>query len=73
MLVLWRRRGQRSVQQISRYVATIRGQFLQHSFVQPHKEKSDLIITNNDRFDENIHVLTDIISKNLELKNEPKI
>ncbi|MBK9590072.1 MAG: hypothetical protein IPO32_00815 [Crocinitomicaceae bacterium] len=34
-----------------------------HSFVQPHKEKSDLIITNNDRFDENIHVLTDIISK----------
>ncbi|MBK6526774.1 MAG: AAA family ATPase [Crocinitomicaceae bacterium] len=44
-----------------------------HSFVQPHKEKSDLIITNNDRFDENIHVLTDIISKNLELKNEPKI
>lgn len=43
------------------------------SFVQPHKENSDLIITNNDRFDENIHVLTEIISKNLELKNEPKI
>lgn len=44
-----------------------------HNFVQPHKEKSDLIITNNDRFDENIHVLTEIISKNLELKNEPKV
>lgn len=44
-----------------------------HNFVQPHKEKSDLIITNNDQFDENIHVLTEIISKNLELKNEPTI
>jgi uridine kinase len=44
-----------------------------HNFVQPHKEKSDLIITNNEHFDENIHVLTDIIFKNLELKNEPKV
>ncbi|MBK9593548.1 MAG: hypothetical protein IPO32_19295 [Crocinitomicaceae bacterium] len=41
--------------------------------LQPHKEKSELKNTNNDRFGENIHVLTDIISKNLELKNEPKI
>ena len=43
------------------------------NFVQPHKEKSDLVITNNDTFDSNIHVLTDVISKNLELNNEPKV
>lgn len=44
-----------------------------HNFVQPHKELSDLIITNNDCFDDNIHVLTEVISQKLELKNEPKV
>lgn len=44
-----------------------------HSFVRPHKEASDLVITNNEQFDDNIHVLTEVISKNLELNNEPKV
>jgi len=44
-----------------------------HNFVRPHKEVSDLIITNNAHFDENIHVLTEVIAKKLELKNEPKV
>lgn len=44
-----------------------------HNFVQPYKEKSDLIITNNSAFDENIHVLTDVILSKLNTANEPKI
>lgn len=42
------------------------------NFVKPHKEVSNLVITNNDQFDENIHVLTDVISAKLELNNETK-
>lgn len=42
-------------------------------FVRPHKNQADLIITNNEAFDDNIHVLTEVIAKNLELKNEPKV
>jgi len=43
------------------------------NYVRPFKESSSLIITNNDHFDENIHTLTDVISKNLFLKNEPSV
>ena len=31
------------------------------NFVKPYKEEADLIITNNDKFDENIHILTSVI------------
>lgn len=43
------------------------------NYVRPFKESSSLIITNNEAFDENIHTLTDVISKNLFLKNEPSV
>jgi uridine kinase len=43
------------------------------NYVRPFKESSSLIITNNEHFDENIHTLTDVISKNLFLKNEPSV
>lgn len=36
------------------------------NFVQPYKEEADLIITNNERFDENIHILTSVIHQNLD-------
>ena len=35
-------------------------------FVLPYKSKADLIITNNESFDENIHILTSVIHKNLD-------
>lgn len=35
-------------------------------FVQPYKSKAKLIITNNDSFDENIHILTSVIHQNLD-------
>ena len=35
-------------------------------FVRPYKPLADLIITNNEHFDENIHVLTDIIHQNID-------
>ncbi len=44
-----------------------------HSFVQPHKETANLIITNNEQFDDNIHVLTEVIASKLNLQNEPKV
>jgi uridine kinase len=36
------------------------------TFVLPYKSKSDLIITNNKAFDENIHILTSVIHQNLD-------
>ena len=36
------------------------------NFVRPYKRESDLIITNNESFDENIHILTSIIHKNID-------
>jgi uridine kinase len=35
------------------------------SFVKPYKTEADLIITNNQAFDENIHILSSVIHKNL--------
>ncbi|HIP37641.1 MAG TPA: uridine kinase [Crocinitomix sp.] len=35
-------------------------------FVEPYKSMSDLIITNNEYFDDNIHVLTDAIHRNID-------
>ncbi len=35
-------------------------------FVRPYKLLADLIITNNEHFDENIHVLTDVIHQNID-------
>lgn len=35
-------------------------------FVRPYKLLADLIITNNEHFDENIHVLTDIIHQHID-------
>jgi len=35
-------------------------------FVRPYKQLADLIITNNEHFDENIHVLTDVIHQNID-------
>jgi uridine kinase len=35
-------------------------------FVLPYKSKADLIITNNNSFDENIHILTSVIRQNLD-------
>ena len=35
-------------------------------FVRPYKPLADLIITNNEHFDENIHVLTDVIHQNID-------
>jgi uridine kinase len=35
-------------------------------FVRPYKPLADLIITNNEHFDENIHVLTDIIHQKID-------
>jgi len=35
-------------------------------FVRPYKPLADLIITNNEHFDENIHVLTDIIHQHID-------
>ncbi|MBK8928010.1 MAG: hypothetical protein IPM74_19435 [Crocinitomicaceae bacterium] len=34
-----------------------------HNFILPHKDASDLVITNNESFDENIHTLTSVIAK----------
>ena len=34
-------------------------------FVQPYKKEADLIITNNEAFDENIHILSSVIEKNI--------
>ncbi|UKN00628.1 AAA family ATPase [Paracrocinitomix mangrovi] len=36
------------------------------SFVKPYMKQVDLVITNNDRFDENIHILTSVIHQNLD-------
>ncbi len=36
------------------------------NFVKPYKEQADLIITNNEQFDENIHILTSVIHDNLD-------
>lgn len=36
------------------------------NFVRPYKPQADLIITNNERFDENIHILTSVIHQNLD-------
>ncbi len=36
------------------------------NYVRPYKPIVDLIITNNEYFDENIHVLTDIIHQNID-------
>lgn len=36
------------------------------NFVRPHKSEADLIITNNESFDENIHILTSVIHQNLD-------
>lgn len=44
-----------------------------HNFILPHKDASDLVITNNESFDENIHILTSVIAKKLELTDEPKV
>ena len=35
------------------------------NYVRPYKSESDLIITNNDSFDENIHILTSVIKENI--------
>lgn len=35
-------------------------------FVRPYKPLADLIITNNEHFDENIHILTDVIHQNID-------
>ncbi len=35
-------------------------------FVKPYKSLADLIITNNEHFDENIHILTDVIHQNID-------
>ncbi len=36
------------------------------NFVLPYKDKVDLIITNNEAFDENIHILTSVIEKGID-------
>lgn len=36
------------------------------NFVKPYKKDANLIITNNERFDENIHILTSVIHQNLD-------
>lgn len=36
------------------------------NFVKPYKESADLIITNNEQFDENIHILTSVIHDNID-------
>lgn len=36
------------------------------NFVRPYKSEADLIITNNESFDENIHTLTSVIHQNLD-------
>ncbi|MBD3639067.1 MAG: AAA family ATPase [Crocinitomicaceae bacterium] len=36
------------------------------SYVRPYKQQADLIITNNESFDENIHILTSVIHQNLD-------
>ena len=36
------------------------------NYVRPYKHDADLIITNNERFDENIHILTSVIHQNLD-------
>ena len=36
------------------------------NFVRPYKSQVDLIITNNESFDENIHILTSVIHQNLD-------
>ena len=36
------------------------------SFVRPYKSQVDLVITNNEDFDENIHILTSVIHQNLD-------
>lgn len=36
------------------------------NFVLPYKPQVDLIITNNEEFDENIHILTSVIHQNLD-------
>lgn len=36
------------------------------NFVRPYKSEADLIITNNESFDENIHILTSVIHQNLD-------
>lgn len=36
------------------------------NFVLPYKSQVDLVITNNDSFDENIHILTSVIHQNLD-------
>lgn len=36
------------------------------NFVRPYKKDADLIITNNEDFDENIHILTSVIHKNID-------
>lgn len=35
------------------------------NYVRPYKSESDLIITNNESFDENIHILTSVIKDNI--------
>ncbi|MEO9533488.1 MAG: hypothetical protein ABJG68_00705 [Crocinitomicaceae bacterium] len=35
------------------------------NYVKPYKSEADLIITNNQAFDENIHILSSVIHKNL--------
>lgn len=35
------------------------------NFVKPYKPEADLIITNNQEFDENIHILSSVIHKNI--------
>lgn len=36
------------------------------SYVKPFRSEADLIITNNESFDENIHILTSVIHQNLD-------
>jgi uridine kinase len=43
------------------------------NYVRPFKETSSLVITNNEDFDDNLHTLMDVISKNLSLENEKTV
>ncbi len=66
------RRLKRDVQERNYSEEDVRYQWENHvlpcyeSYVRPYKLEADLIITNNERFDENIHILTSVIHQNLD-------
>lgn len=66
------RRLKRDVQERNYSEEDVRYQWQNHvlpcyeSYVKPYKVEADLIITNNERFDENIHILTSVIHQNLD-------